>query len=251
MFDSYGSKLDDSNRTSVHVHLNVGEWHIPRLAAFVALYYIVEDVLTHWCGDHRVGNLFCLRAKDASALVTRVRNFLKSEDSSCFDGGMHYSGLNLLALQKHGSIEVRTMRGTQDPVLIKTWVALLERIYNLSAEYENDPTEIIQGFSGQPREEFFNRILGPYSARVAAECGLSTYLLNKSLHEGVRIAQRIVYCRKWNDYEKKVAEYDAFERNITTQPEPQPVGPQPSTTQYTVDLATHMSYEDIINEINA
>src|SRR5690349_22399742 len=72
MFSDYGTVLDVSNRTSVHVHLNVQDFYINRLCSFAAMYLSVEDILTGWCGDHRVGNLFCLRAKDTPAIVTEL-----------------------------------------------------------------------------------------------------------------------------------------------------------------------------------
>jgi hypothetical protein len=222
MFDAYGSVLDESNRTSIHVHLNAQEWHINRVCAFFGLYFIVEDILTHWCGDHRVGNLFCLRAKDAPGIVSRLKQFFISEDGYLLDDGMHYSGLNALALKKLGSIEVRTMRGVNNPETIKTWVGILERIYNLSEQYP-DPREIVHGFSGQTRKDFLYHILGPYMDEVVSGCGLTQQEIDESLHEGVRISQSLCYCRDWSLYTEQDCEPDVFGRPPAKQgglPEP-------------------------------
>ena len=75
-FTGFGSVLDVSNRTSVHVHLNVGNFHLNRLASFAALYFSVEEVLTNWCGEHREGNLFCLRVKDAPNILSSLKALL-------------------------------------------------------------------------------------------------------------------------------------------------------------------------------
>jgi hypothetical protein len=193
MFDNYGSKLDESNRTSIHVHLNAQKWHLNRVCAFFGLYFIVEDILTHWCGDHRVGNLFCLRAKDAPGIVSRLKQFFKSEHGWVLNDGMHYSGINALALKKLGSIEIRTMRGVKDPETIKTWVAILERIYLMSSEYP-DPRDIVHGFSGQTRKSFLQSILGSFTTQIMDECGMTTEQIDASLVEGIRIAQSLCYC---------------------------------------------------------
>lgn len=251
MFYKVDSGIEESNRTSLHVHLNARDWYLDRVCSFVSLYYIVEDILTHWCGEHRVGNLFCLRAKDAPGLVSRTRKFLQTENSSFyFTGGMHYSGLNLLALQKLGSIEVRAMRGPTTPEEAKFWVSVLERLYHLSGTYDN-PAEIIHGFSGQSRDDFLREILGPHTDRIVAECGMTTVERNKSLHEGVRLAQLLCLCRDWSQYRKTKVEYDTFKRpKHSLAPEPIPVD-LVSSPSISFNLMSDISdsdehYEDII-----
>ena len=109
MMENYGSVLDDSNRTSVHVHLNFGREYKNRVCCFVSLFFIVEEILMEWCGDHRVGNLFCLRGKDAPAIVSKIKEFLTDDNLNSLPTGLHYANLNIHALQKMGSIEVRGM----------------------------------------------------------------------------------------------------------------------------------------------
>jgi len=223
MFDDYDSVLDESNRTSIHVHLNAQSWHLNRVCTFFGLYIIVEDILTHWCGDHRVGNLFCLRAKDAPAIVSRMKQFLQSEHGYIIDGGMHYSGLNAHALKKLGSIEVRTMRGVKDPETIKTWVSVLRHIYDLSGQYP-DPRNVVQSFSGQTRQDFLKHIVGPNWEEILEGSGMSYQQLEESLLEGVRLAQQLCYCRDWSKYQPKVNKDDPFGRTVGTQgPAPEPL----------------------------
>lgn len=213
MFDDYGSVLDDSNRTSVHVHMNAQSWHLNRVCAFASLYFIVEDVLTHWCGDHRVGNLFCLRAVDAPGIISRLKRFFQTEATQYITGGMHYSGLNFHALLKLGSLEVRSMRGTQDPEQIKLWVSVLEHIYNLSEKYQDDLGSIVDQFSGQTRQDLFRKIVGPHADKIMDECGLNFEQFDASLLEGVRMSQSLCYCRDWSKYQKKPEFSDIFNRS--------------------------------------
>src|SRR3546814_5069288 len=119
MFKECGSVLEESNRTSVHVHLNVQEFHLNRLCSFMALYFSVEEILTAWCGENRIGNMFCLRAKDAYGIVTNIKRFLQDENrGATFSDGLHYSGLNAQALQIFVSVEIRSLRGATEPQII-------------------------------------------------------------------------------------------------------------------------------------
>lgn len=218
MFSDYGSVLDDSNRTSVHVHLNVQEFRLNRLCAFSALYFCIEDILTAWCGDHRIGNLFCLRAKDAPAIVSKLRKLIVTNNTRVIskDDGLHYSGFNLQALSKFGSIEIRTLRGAREADVIITWVGILERLYHLSEKYAEDPRTIVEGFSGRPFEEFLKDILGPYTDEVLKNCGMNSSQARDATLEGVRIAQHLCYCRDWGNFPKEAAKPDPFGRSLST-----------------------------------
>jgi len=212
-FKSKKSKLVDSNRTSVHVHLNVQNFFLNRLTSFCALYFIVEEILTEWCGEHRVGNLFCLRAKDATAIVTHLKNFIQEDGRYQIGEFMHYSALNANALKKYGSIEVRTLRGCSDPSVIIDWVEILERIYNLSEEYP-DPREVCTALSSIGPAAFFESILGPKSIVVRQGVPMSDNQISDSIYEGVRIAQDLCYCRDWDLYKPVKLKPDVFGRKM-------------------------------------
>jgi hypothetical protein len=253
MFDKFGSVLDDSNRTSVHVHVNVQTFRLNRLCALAALYFCVEDVLTAWCGDHRVGNLFCLRAKDAPAIVSKLRRLISEHDIRRItnDDGLHYSAFNIQAMAKFGSIEIRTLRGVTEPEPLITWVGIIQHLYDLSATYASNPCEIIEGYSGRPYTEFLEGILGPYTSQVLSECGMSGQEIRDATLEGVRIAQHLCYCRDWSKFPTEEVSPDPFGRSFEqiqaaqnsdmTSPSPFPVafnwvGPA------TLDTGTTLAY---------
>lgn len=211
MFKDYGSVLDDSNRTSVHVHLNAQDWHFSRFTSFLALYFCVEEVLTNWCGDHRVGNLFCLRAKDAPDIVYQLKQFIKNDGQWDIPKRLHYGGLNCHALVKHGSLEIRALRGVTEPEPVKTWVGVLRRLYDLSGEYK-DPRGVCEGFSGAGPLSYLQNILGPYSQTVIEGCGLDSQRIMESMYEGIRLAQDLCYCRDWEDVKEDDSTPDPFGR---------------------------------------
>lgn len=213
LFDAYGSKLDESNRTSVHVHLNAQKFHLNRLTSFLALFFSVEELLTEWCGDHRVGNLFCLRAKDAPAIVSKIKDFIKSDGRNGLPENLHYAGLNAQALFKFGSIEIRALRGVTDPQLILDWVAILERLYNLSADFP-DPRDIPPLLSSEGPMSYLDHVLGDKAYTIKQGINYTHDQIRESLYDGIRLAQDICYCRDWSEYEPIELKQDPFGRDI-------------------------------------
>ena len=212
MFENYGTKLDESNRTSVHAHLNVQRWNLNRLTSFCAMFFALEEILSEWAGDHRVGNLFCLRAKDAPAIVTKLKKFIQFDGNFELTDGLHYAGLNIQALQKFGSLEVRYLRGATQPQLVLDWVAILRRLYEQSAIYP-DPRDVLSLFSYEGPLNFFNTLLGPVADIIHA--GLPDWtreMISASLYEGIRMSQDLVYCRDWDLYQPITIRDDPFGR---------------------------------------
>lgn len=211
MFDKYGTVLEESNRTSVHVHLNVQEFHLNRLCAFMALYFSVEEILTAWCGEHRIGNLFCLRAKDAPAIVSSLKKFFQTNGEYEIRDGMHYAGLNAQAIFKFGSVEIRSLRGVSDPQIILDWVAVLQRIYELSKEYP-DPRAIMDNFSGSGGLDYLQMVLGDKYGTIRNNIEFTNQQVTESMYEGIRLAQDLCYCRDWSKYEPVNTADDPFGR---------------------------------------
>lgn len=212
MFEAYGSKLDASNRTSVHIHLNAQKFHLDRLTNFLAMYFSIEEILTQWCGDHRVGNLFCLRAKDATAIVSEIKKFIQYDGCHDLREGLHYAGLNANALYKFGSLEIRTLRGCTNPQTIIDWVAILERIYKISADFP-DPRDLPVKFSSEGPLSYLEMILGDKTQMVLEDIGYSNERTRNALYEGIRLAQDLCYCRDWSLYKAMDVKDDPFGRS--------------------------------------
>lgn len=211
-FNKMGSRLDDSNRTSVHIHLNVQPFFLNRLTSFMALYFTVEEVLTEWCGEHRVGNLFCLRAKDAPAIISQIRRFIRMNMEAPLKEHLHYSAMNANAIMKFGSLEFRTLRGVSDPNIIEEWIGILKRLYDLSADYK-DPRDICGLFSGVGPLDFFEEVLGPKAYVIRNGISFSSEQLTDSMFEGIRLAQELCYARDWSVFKGVELKPDPFKRD--------------------------------------
>lgn len=212
MFKDCNSQLDESNRTSVHVHVNVQEWYINRLTSFMTMYYVLEEILTQWCGEHRVGNLFCLSLKDAPGIMQQVQAFIASDGKVRPQDNLHYAGMSFYAIQKFGSLEFRTLRGVSDPKIIEDWVTIIRRLYDHSANFP-DPRVLVETFSSSGPLGWFENVLGD-AAKIVRDGlpNLDDEAIRNSMYENIRIAQDLCYCRDWDNFEALNIKADPFGR---------------------------------------
>lgn len=140
--------LDHSDRTSVHVHINMQSSSITKIFNFIVMFLLFEEMLVHFCGDTREGNLFCLRSCDAEFLITALERASQSQEAfrSLRSDNLRYAAINVNSLAKYGSLEFRSMRGTSDMSLIKQWIDILLGIKDAAIAYRN-PIEILEGVS--------------------------------------------------------------------------------------------------------
>lgn len=206
--------LDISNRTSVHVHLNVLEFYANRLTALMALWVIFEDMLAHWSGEHRVGNLFCTRVKDTPGVINAIREMLDTDFARCPRENHHYAAMNCHAVAKRGSLEFRTLRGVTSPEPMKLWVKFLQKIYEASDNYK-DPRELVEQFSMQGPLQFMDNIFGEMNHEIRKGVNWSDDQVRDSLFEGVRMAQDFIFAKDWSLFNPVTVTPDPFGRKAT------------------------------------
>ena len=123
------SEVRFSFRTSIHVHVNVLDLSRSQLCSYLYLAHLLEDALVKYSGEHREGNRFCLRMKDAEWKIIALKEFFKNKGLKMFSPlDMKYSAINLASLHMFGSIEFRSMRGTLDKGILFPWLDALYRI---------------------------------------------------------------------------------------------------------------------------
>ena len=130
----------NSIRTSVHVHLDVSQLSFIEVLTFACIYWTLEEVLSSYAGDHRKGNLFCLRLKDAlgqAYFLQRILDEYNVTTNAGLTNDFRYGSLNFSAIRKFGTIENRLMRGTFDVDTITTWVDSLLKIKEFSLKFKH------------------------------------------------------------------------------------------------------------------
>jgi hypothetical protein len=122
-----GMPLLWSNRTSIHVHLNVSTLTLNQLKALVGLYALFEDLYFSMVEAHRKGNPYCFNVVDTDPVLF---NSVIPESKYC--------ALNLAPIRQFGTIEFRHLHGTEDFKLIRRWIQMVVKLHKFVMEL---PTE--------------------------------------------------------------------------------------------------------------
>jgi hypothetical protein len=131
-----------SERTSVHVHVNVTDMTLPQWFTFLFLWVLYEEAMINYCGDSRKGNLFCLSSRDAEGLMFTLERCAREGHIQYLNDDVRYSAVNTAATNKYGSVEFRSMRGTMDLDVLGTWLATLQAMRDKAIEISS-PKKLI------------------------------------------------------------------------------------------------------------
>lgn len=190
---SPGKVVYDSYRTSIHVHVNCMADKLIHVYNFITLCIIFDELLASQNGEHRIGNNFCLRARDAQGQVTDLINSINSHGSIFgLQGNWRYSAINFASLCKFGTVEFRSLECTTDLPRIIQWVQVIENMKIASRTFDN-PQQIIRGFSSAfSIQDFCKMILGDMADKYIQVPGFEHMLF-----DGMRLAQDFAFCSKW------------------------------------------------------
>lgn len=114
--------IDFSERTSIHIHMNIRTLTVKQLEALVVTYLVFEKVLFNYVGNDRYNNIFCVPIVETDIgenLFDLITNQKLNID------WQKYTALNLLPILQKGTIEFRHMNGTEDIKRIITWINLI------------------------------------------------------------------------------------------------------------------------------
>lgn len=154
--------LSFSFRTSVHIHINVGDLTEEQLRCFTYAYALLEEPLINFFGKARKANRFCLRIQDAERELLYLQDFYERGLEVLKGVGgdeIRYSAMNLAALYKYGSLEFRAMRGTLDKGVIQNWISALLAVKDWSIKQET-PKQIFDHFQTVGPDAFLMEVLG-------------------------------------------------------------------------------------------
>lgn len=153
-------RFDFSFRTSVHVHVNVGDLTMPQLLNFIYTYTLLESPLMRYCGEERQANRFCLRIKDAEAIIGFLKDAFRKPEllTKNNQGRYRYSAMNLEAIFKYGSVEFRGMKGNLEAEYIENWTKALLSLKEF-AKRADDPHDIHDVFISMPPSQFMETVL--------------------------------------------------------------------------------------------
>lgn len=214
-----GTKVAPSVRTGVHVHINVRQLTVEEVFKFMLTWFIFESILVRYCGEDRVGNLFCLRGSDAEAYMEALEEASRTNDLNVlYTDELRYSAMNPKALCEYGSLEFRCLKSPEDIRDIEQWVKLLLKVKDFSLTID-DPREFVEQISVAGGDVIAEEVFGELLPVLPA------HDWTMELYDGLRLVQPIIYGRDWNSPEQEdvvlktelpATLYDAKKRGVLT-----------------------------------
>jgi len=205
-----GTQVLDSARQSVHVHLNVQEMEMNKVFNLITLFLIFEESLVKWCGEYREGNLFCLRSSDAEDLIASLE--MASESVLQFPilqrDSNRYAAINVSSMFLHGSLEFRSMRGTDDFDLIKKWMNVLLKLKDFANKIL-DPSILVSMISAENPHELVAKIFKEDADIITADDEWIEHM-----YTGLRRIQVMAYLGNWEEYAVELQDDIIGRRNI-------------------------------------
>lgn len=128
-----------SNRTSVHVHVNVQDMTPDQILSLYILAGAFEPLMQSMVDSSRWTNLFCLpvhmcvTASECFSAAYRSKNASRSF-TEILSGIGKYSSVNTGRLYDLGTIEFRAMHGTDDVTLLKDWLIVLSNLRRMALQ---------------------------------------------------------------------------------------------------------------------
>lgn len=109
-----------SDRTSIHVHLNVADLTLEQAKEFVLLYALLEPVFFNFVAKDRHNNIFCVPLN-----FTTLPNKYCQEFKTMVNYWHKYTAFNILPVKELGTFEFRHMEATDDFDKYKNWLSAI------------------------------------------------------------------------------------------------------------------------------
>lgn len=176
-----------SFRCGVHVHWNVGHWTQQDLWRFYLVYLAYENLIYRYVTDARAQSVFCtpLQSTEFPAMLAHDKGNKTAPNLDYFiRRSTKYSGLNLLPLAQHGTIEFRHLGGTDRLADVCQWITIIENLVRLS--FEVSVEQLIQINTTSEYKQWIDRVFPEGSLDGSDE------YLSKLLRTGVRYVKQAI-----------------------------------------------------------
>jgi hypothetical protein len=203
LLDKKYKVIRDCPRTSFHVHHNVLDFTPLQVWTAATAYWLIENALMEYCGESRKGNKFCLRLKDAEGVLNFVYQDLKDKTRPFYTvrtDRVRYAGLNLAAVSKFGSLELRGMDGRIDAKVMDTWSTETNRLLHRAVQYYRSPADLLDKYFREGPEMTLARLLNPdFAAIIRSYPGW-----REGMEENSGTLCEMAYFHSWDRWEKDI-----------------------------------------------
>lgn len=192
-------KLDNSNRCSTHVHVNMKGKTINQLTSILCLWATFESQIIRWCGEERQTNHFALSMQDAVSVVKTWERYLRS---GSFNGvrDLKYSALNVLPLWEKGSFEFRCGPAADNAEIPIKWTQFLWAFVNYASDRYPNPANIAFDLSERGGSAILREIAQGLTILPELFEGLSDNEADDMALKGFRVVQPIVLGFPWDQW---------------------------------------------------
>jgi len=178
-----------TNRTATHVHYNISDLTIDKMYDLFTINLMFEELLLSYVDEERRGNMFCLSASDADAVLY---NLIKDKKDGTFKvSGMFdsykYGNLNFAAACKYGTIEYRSLQTPKHDRVLLDWVQCIHKINEFVRDNNQPAAEYIRGASIAGPATFAKSVLGDHIKMFEAN------LVKDLMMRGIRNAQHVAF----------------------------------------------------------
>lgn len=131
-----------SERTSIHVHVNVRDLSLKEVRNLILTYALLEPLFFEFAGQDRKGSIYCVPLS-----YTYLPSLYKHPVHILLDKWKNnkYTAFNLLPIISFGTVEFRHLYGTDDLGVFTTWLTAIKELYEYIVNNpELDVTELLQ-----------------------------------------------------------------------------------------------------------
>lgn len=191
-FDKQKAEFVTSNRTSVHVHFNMGDKNVYQLVNMFILFTILEDLFDSYCGEDRNGNLFCLSSRHAEEQIRWMENACLNSFMFNQQENQRYCSFNTASLNKFGTVEFRGMRGLDNREDVLAWLSIINDFVIYACYEMKSPVTLVEAISMETPLGFIKKVFnGQNFDRLTKDLDEDT--INQSVYEGLRLVQVLCY----------------------------------------------------------
>jgi hypothetical protein len=134
-----------SERTGIHVHVDMRSVELEKFQNFCVLYSLVEPLLYNWIGDNRDRNIHCLPWYFADGDIDHIADIFANHKTAVttIKNLNRYSGLNLNSLLSFGTAEFRQLKTTFSRKRIIDWINIILSIKQAALAWQGTPEQLI------------------------------------------------------------------------------------------------------------
>lgn len=202
-FNLMGTRLNNSNRCSTHVHINISGKTVNEITSAIVLWGTFEEVLINWCGEERIRNHHALSTKDAVSLVNAWDHYLRTGSTGQFGRELKYSALNVLPIWEKGSLEFRCGPASNDPTLPVKWATFIHGFVKYVTDKYKNPEDIGHDLSERGGLAMFTDIcksasVEGFGAEVIGDLRRDAF--DATAMDGFRNVQRLALGHPWSEW---------------------------------------------------